>query len=439
MNVIMTLENILSNILALATPVELLGSLCFLLAIIHTFSVKFFQKKARKFKEGSVLENLFHFLGEVEIVFGLWAALFFCGSCLIQGSVAATQYLESRSYTEPLLVFVLMSICATRPVLDFAKNIISLFSKLLPVNKNLAFYISTLIVGPLLGSFITEPAAMTVTALVLLDRFYNNGASIKLKYATIGLLFVNISIGGTLTSFAAPPVLMVAKKWDWDTAYMLTHFGWKAVVSIFLSTLFVVLKFKNEIVKLDFIETAHKNNRLQIPIWITGLHLLFLFLIVLNHHHSIIFISLFLFFLGLAAVTKEYQSEINLKSPLLVSFFLGGLVVLGGVQGWWLSPVLGQLGTLSMYIGAACLTAITDNAAITYLGSQVEGLSELSKYALVAGSVVGGGLTVIANAPNPAGYSILNSTFGKDGISALSLFRSALMPTLITAICFWIL
>jgi hypothetical protein len=56
-----------------------------------------------------------------------------------------------------------------------------------------------------------------------------------------------------------------------------------------------------------------------------------------------------------------------------------------------------------MYFGATALTAITDNAALTYLGSLVEGVSDQLKYALVAGAVSGGGLTVIANAPNPAG------------------------------------
>ena len=58
----------------------------------------------------------------------------------------------------------------------------------------------------------------------------------------------------------------------------------------------------------------------------------------------------------------------------------------------------------ALFFGAAALTAITDNAALTYLGSLVEDISDQSKYSLVAGAVAGGGLTVIANAPNPAGF-----------------------------------
>ena len=52
---------------------------------------------------------------------------------------------------------------------------------------------------------------MTLLAIVLKRRYFDQGVSPRLAYATLGLLFVNVSIGGTLTHFAAPPVLMVAK------------------------------------------------------------------------------------------------------------------------------------------------------------------------------------------------------------------------------------
>jgi hypothetical protein len=151
----------------------------------------------------------------------------------------------------------------------------------------------------------------------------------------------------------------------------------------------------------------------------------------------VVFVGLFLFFLGLVQVTNEYQSELKLKESLLVGFFLAGLVVIGGPQRWWLEPILKNLSTIPLYFGAILLTSFTDNAALTYLGSLVEGLSDISKYSLVAGSVVGGGLTVIANAPNPAGYGILNPYFGKEGISPFKLFIAALIPTLVAAIIFW--
>ena len=124
---------------------------------------------------------------------------------------------------------------------------------------------------------------------------------------------------------------------------------------------------------------------------------------------------------------------------MLVGFFLAGLVVLGGPQRWWLEPVLMSLDALPLYLASLSLTAITDNAALTYLGSQVPGIHESSKYALVSGAIVGGGLTVIANAPNPAGFGILNPAFGDEGISPIKLFTSALLPTIIAALSFWLL
>jgi len=122
---------------------------------------------------------------------------------------------------------------------------------------------------------------------------------------------------------------------------------------------------------------------------------------------------------------------------LLVGFFLGGLVVLGAQQQWWLQPILAGLSPNAAFWGAAALTAITDNAAITYLASLVPGLSDEFKYMIVAGAVTGGGLTVIANAPNPAGYAILKGNFPDQAIGAGGLLLAALPPTLVAAVCLW--
>lgn len=417
--------------------VSYIATLCFALAILHTFSVRFFQRLAHKYPEGSVGENALHLLAEVEVVFGIWAGLFIFAFMLIAGPKAAISYLEQLNFTEPSFVFVIMAVCASKPILQLSEKVIRYAGNLVPIQKHLGFYSATLIIGPLLGSFITEPAAMTVTALILLKNFYNQNISDKLRYATIGLLFVNVSIGGTITPYAAPPVLMVAPKWNWDLNYMFFNFGWKAVMAVVCSTLIISFRFRKEIAGLAPQASAETSPRM--PGWVTGIHLLILGLVVIASHYLVLFFGVFLFFLGVTSVTKEYQDELKIREALLVGFFLAGLVVLGGYQSWWLEPILSQLTALPLYLGSMGLTAFTDNAAITYLGSQVPNLSESSKYALVAGSVVGGGLTVIANAPNPAGYSTLNSSFGSNGISSGSLFVSAIMPTVIAALCFWFL
>jgi predicted cation transporter len=278
---------------------------------------------------------------------------------------------------------------------------------------------------------------MTLAALMLRDRIYAAPISDRLKYATIGVLFVNISIGGTLTPFAAPPVLMVAAKWNWDLAFMITHIGWKAAVAVFCNTLAVTLLFRSEITASSSSAKAEKGITVSISSMVVCV--LFLAGVVIFGHYPSIFMGLLLFFLGYTAAYKKDHDRLILREALLVAFFLAGLVVLGGQQQWWLEPLLISMSPDAVYYLATALTAITDNAALTYLGSLVEGLSDEFKYSLVTGAVTGGGLTVIANAPNPAGFAILRGSFKEGAISALWLLFAALGPTLVAVAAFRLL
>lgn len=417
--------------------IELAATIIFAIAVLHTFVVKKFEQMAHHYPQGSMGENMFHFLAEVEAVFGIWSLVFLIFYAISQGAHESVVYLEGLNFTEPGFVFVIMCMAGTRPVIMLAEKLIVLVSNLLPMPKKMAFYFSALVLGPLLGSFITEPAAMTVTAIILLKNFYEKDMSSKFKYATLGLLFVNVSIGGTLTHFAAPPVLMVAGKWGWGMAHMAKMFGYKAAISCIVSALSMAFLFKKELAG-DFQLKKETGNKMAPPVWIYLMHLAFLALVVLTAHHMVVFMGLFLFFLGFTTVTQEYQDTIKVKESLMVGFFLAGLVVLGTLQKWWLQPLISSMSDQVLYFGATGLTAITDNAALTYLGSLVE-LTDSAKYFLVAGAVTGGGLTVIANAPNPAGFGVLKDSFGKDGISPMGLLLGALYPTVIAILCFEIL
>jgi len=340
---------------------------------------------------------------------------------------------------------VIMALASTRPVIVTAETSLRRLAQLGQGTPG-AWWIVILTVAPLLGSFITEPAAMTIAALLLARQFYDLNPSLTLRYATLGLLFVNISIGGTLTHFAAPPVLMVARTWEWTTPFMISHFGWRSAIAIAVSTTVYYLAFRNEFKALAVrkevpeVETAAEEARsgqslLPIPVWVTVAHFAFMGWTVMNAHYPALFIGGFLFFLGFAKATAPYQSRLDIKTPLLVGFFLAGLVIHGGLQGWWIAPVLGSLPEEGLFWGATVLTAFNDNALITYLATLVPNLPDTFKVAVVEGAVTGGGLTVIANAPNPAGQALLGRFF--DGaVNPLRLVASAAIPTLIAAAMF---
>jgi hypothetical protein len=412
-------------------PLEVTGTALFALAVLHTFSTRYFEHVAHT---RSAHAGVWHLLGEVEAVFGFWAIVLVLFMALAYGWGAPSQYLDSLQFTEPMFVFVIMVIAASRPVMQLAGDMVQVAGRLIPARATIAGYFLALSLVPLLGSLITEPAAMTLAALMLRDRIFTAGVSNWLKYATLGVLFVNVSVGGTLTHFAAPPVLMVAAKWGWTSGFMLSMFGAKAVLAVLVNSLAVTLLFRRELAARALGRADDLQPR--VPAAFVFLNVLILAAVVFTNHHPEAFMGLFLLFLGLAEAYRRHHDRLMLREGLMVAFFLAGLVVLGGKQQWWLQDVLSRLDETALFYGATALTAITDNAALTYLGSLVEGVSDEYKYSLVAGAVAGGGLTVIANAPNPAGFAILKDHFEEQSISALGLFGAALPPTLVAVGCF---
>lgn len=544
-------------------PFNIVATLIFLCAIVHTFLTSKFLAIAHKWEhehEQKIQQGLahkhsvhipagiFHFLGEVEVVFGLWAVALCTAIVLFHDWHTVVSYINHKvNFTEALFVVVIMILASTRPILKLAEMLMWKVANVMG-GTLAAWWFTILTLGPILGSLITEPAAMTISALLLAQKLYDLKPSVKFKYATIGLLFVNISVGGTLTHFAAPPILMVAGPWNWGMGHMIANFGWKAFVGILISngvyffmfrkellTLqekYAIKKLKDEIqhtylahrdletevdkaiatvdVNSEFVhslkeQVEEKTEEIKaqlgkqllerhgeslqekgfemtlvqeafdqrfeeikllrmrkglprllpedqrpefhdpqwdtrddpVPAWVIMIHVFFMAWTIINAHHPAMFMSGLLFFIGFAHVTSPYQNIIDLKSPLLVGFFLAGLVIHGGVQAWWIAPVLGSLKEIPLMLAATVLTAFNDNAAITYLSTLVPGFTDSLKYAIVAGAVAGGGLTVIANAPNPAGQSLLKKYFD-NGVSPPGLLKAALLPTIIVWLTFFL-
>ena len=430
------------------SDLDLVAAVLFGLALLHTFAAKAFERLAHHSPRHG---GLFHLLGEIEVVFGFWAFVLIAVMALMVGGGKAIAYAESRHYTEPLFVFTIMVVAASRPVLEGIQAMVVAGARALaratPLRAAVAEVWICLAVVPLVGSAITEPAAMTLAALMLAGRVFTPAMPEKLKYGAIGVLFVNVSVGGTLTAFAAPPVLMVAATWGWDTVFMASHFGWKAAIAVVVNATVITCLLRRYLGAAAGSATtaapAHAaapaaSGGAAVPHAVTLVHFVFLGAVVAFAHHPVIFLGLFMLFLGYTQAYARHQSPLLLKEGLLVGFFLAGLVVLGGMQQWWLQPIVSSLAPAALFFGALGLTAITDNAALTYLGSLIVGISDASKYMLVAGAVAGGGLTVIANAPNPAGVTLLKAGFEDQSVGALGLLLGAALPTAVAAAMFWL-
>jgi MFS family permease len=418
-----------------ATTIQVLASAIFIIAIVHTFSSAFFEKLAAK---SVAHKDLYHLLGEVEVVFGFWALVLM----LLMGLVASDyrvpiEYLETRNFNDCLFLFAIMVVSASKPILSFASSLVAFFSRLInqlfKLNLSASIYFLTLSLVPILGAVITGPAAMTLAALLLKEKVFSQTKNTKLMYWTLAVLFVNISISGGITNFT-PPVLLVAHGWAWDNVYMFHHFGIKALIAVVANALIVTSMFNKHLPNASISQSKN-----DVPAFVISVHLLFLISIVIFAHHPVVFMGLLLFFLGYTQAYAKHQSPLLLKQALMVSFFLGGLVVLGGLQEWWLQAVVQGMNEEWLFYGSVALTSIADNAAIAYLGSLVQGTTEAFKYALVAGVLAGGGLTVIANAPNPAGAALLKAHFPNGAISALSLLIAAFVPTLVAILAFQLL
>lgn len=427
------------------TSFHVAALILFSLAISHTFLASKFtrisqmidRKNNHPDRPKNFVGEIFHFLGEVEVVFGIWVVPLLILIVSFYDWQTAVNYINTRNYVEPIFVVIIMTLAATRPLVVLAEKVLEFVAKSMG-STVAAWWLSILTIGPILGSFITEPGAMTLSAMMLAHKFYRLKPSKKLAYATLGILFVNVSVGGVLTNFAAPPILIISHTWDWSSLYMMQHFGWKAMFGILLVNISFFLYFRKELLALNGQrQKSHEKEKESVPWWITLVHAFLLFWLVFNAHDVPIFIGSFLLFLGFHQATAYHQYPLNLKQPLLVGFFLAGLVIHGGLQGWWIIPLLENLSYGSLMAGGTILTAFNDNAAVVYLSSLVPNLTDMTKQAVVSGVLTGGGLTVIANAPNPAGQALLKPYF-QNAVSPWNLFLGALIPTIIFFLIFYL-
>lgn len=451
MEVMATFKDLLAIEAAAATPFRVWTLVIFGLAVFHTLWCNHFTALAKKIEERyvkkhgrrkvSFLAEILFFFGEIEVIFALWVIPLVIVITTFFGWKEVVNYLSTRIYVEPFFIVVMMSLASTRPIIKLAQRGVHAIAKFFGDTAT-SWWVAILTLGPVLGSFITEAAAMTIAAVLLKEKLYAHKPSKKLAYGTLGLMFVNFSVGGMLTNFAAPPALTLSRCWNWKLGDFWGQFGIPVLIGIAVVNALYFFLLRQEFKKLhkmkktDLEALDSDRHKGAVPIGVTLIHLVFLGWTIAMAHYLPIFLGSYLLFLGFHQATRHHQYELNLKRPLMVGLFLAGLVIHGEFQGWWIDPLLGDLGYGAMMLAGTILTAFNENTTVAYLGCLLGDLQPKIQYALTSGLMAGGGLTVIAHSPNPAGQSLLRQYF-KGGISPLYLFLSAIIPTLIFLAIFY--
>lgn len=451
----MELTDILSADFQSATPFQLFTLLIFIAAIIHTLMANHFtslsekvaarharkRERSRRPKQVSFLAELFHFLGEIEVIFALWVIPLIVGVTLFYGWGAAVTYLNTRVYVEPLFIVVMMSVAATRPIVRLAEKGVGLIARFFG-QAHAAWWVTVLTLGPILGSIITEVAAITISVLLLRNHLFIYGPSKRLAYGTLGLLFVHFSVGSILTNFATPISLTLTRCWQWNLGDFFHQFAWPIFIGMGVLNLVYCFYYQKDFKKLKEVKykeektleaDAHKG---PVPVWVTLCHIGFLVWMIAMGDYPPLFLGGYLIFLGFHQATASHQYQLNLKRPMMVGLFLAGLIIHAGFQEWWIDPLLGEFSYGELMVVGTILSAFNENTIMAHLACLLDQLSPALKYALVAGIVSGGGLTIIAHAPNPVGQALVRKYF-YHGISPWRLFLSALVPTLVFLALFY--
>ena len=417
--------------------VNILAAVVFGIALLHTFSTKLFERLAHRCR---AMPGCSTCSARSRCVFGFWAFVLVAPMAVVGGSAAALAYAESRHYTEPLFVFVVMVVAASRPVLQAVRALVATLARAAPLATPAGHAWLGLALVPLLGS-LDHRAGGDDPRRADAGAASSSGRSVpKLpKYVALGVLFVNVSIGGTLTSYAAPPVLMVAATWGWTApSCSPTSAGRRPsrCSSTPPSPRWCCAATCDDARRRA--AAGGDAGRPAVPPFIVALHLAVprrggrCSPTIRCLHRPVPAVP------GLCAGLRALPGPAIIREALLVGFFLAGLVVLGGLQQWWLQPLVSAFAARAVLRRArpdrhhrqrrADLPRLADRRAV-----------RARRATLVAGAVAGGGLTVIANAPNPAGVALLKPGFSDEAIGAGGLLLGALPGTLVAMAAFMFL
>lgn len=394
----------------------------------------------------STVARLVHVLAEGEGGPPIWTLILFVIGIILIGYENMKGYLESVNIAEPMFVGGMVLVASTKPVLDASERIIMFLAQKLPLPGLLGFFAVTLTLGPLLGSFITEPAAMVVVVSLVMRQVKGRHLTRRFLYLLLGVICTNVSVGGALTPIAAPAIVVIADSVGWDIAFTMQNFGPKAILTVLTTTtVVVIIPYWRTLAGMDFHAGMNGNGdfhkhdlpenkaawkkalALSINVGIIGL------MIVFSHTPVMMLLTLFLFYI-FHDVFHAYHSPMKFMDGFRVAAFLYGILALGTLQRWWIEPLIHELDDGTLYFSIAGLTTIMDNALLTYLVSLVEGIEQSLLILIVWAALAAGGALLPANAPNPIAKVEMQTIFPNQEPSMVQWFINALPSTIIALV-----
>ncbi|WP_348663117.1 putative Na+/H+ antiporter [Chlamydia vaughanii] len=425
------------------------AAILFFCSILHTFLTPWLYSQCQlcqhkkmifpeRWKKYLWLSEFYRLVSRVELVFVLWAAPLFLWFLYSEGYKVTMGYFNSRNYVFSLFIVIMLILLESRPIVYFSERIFSNIAKIGRQSPR-CWWWTLMIACPLSSIFLKETGAMIIAATLLARNFYKFSPSPRFAYATMGLLFSNISIGGLTSGLSSRALFIILPSVRWGNSFILKYFCWKSIIAMLISTTIYYLIFRKEFDNFPKVVTNPSMMNERVPKWIICVHIILVGSVIFARSIPLLMAAILIFYLGFQKFTIFYQHSIRTAKVCFVGLFYAGLVIFGELQEWWVLEIMHRMSDFGYLITSYTLSIFLDNALVNYLVHNLPVATDCFLYLVIAGCMSAGGLTIISNMPNIVGYLIIRPTFPSSSVSLGWLFLSALGPSIISLMTFWIL
>lgn len=425
------------------------ATVLFFFSVVHTFLTPWFYQRFQvckhkkmifpeKWKKYLWLSECYRLLSRVETVFILWAVPLFLWFLYTEGYKMTISYFNSRNYIFSLFIIIMLLLLESRPIVYLSECIFSSIAKIGKQSPR-CWWWTLMIATPVSSVLLKETGAMIIATTLLSRSFYRFAPSTRFAYATMGLLFSNISLGGLTTGLSSRALFIILPSVKWGNSFILKYFCWKALIAILISTTVYYLIFRKEFARFPKVVTVLSNVKERMPKWIICVHILLIVAVILARFVPLLMVAILIFYLGFQRFTIFYQRPMRIGKACFVGLFYAGLVIFGELQEWWVLELMHRMPDFGYMMTSYVLSIFLDNALVNYLVHNLPVATDCFLYLVIAGCMSAGGLTLISNIPNIVGYLALQSFFPSSSFSLGWLFLFALGPSIIALMTFWIL